>query len=184
MSQENNRILLDTTTGEVLAEFKENDRLKLSRAEQDEYLKSHIIDFNRDKSFVKVYDEVVPLLEKYLTMPEFKLAICLMPHVSYEDCIIRETKDRRSKILSIKDLAEIHDWKYDYLRKIISSLKKKGVIGKHETGNILYGYNGRYGTVYTVNPFIYFRGSDMITPVYSFYVNSGWQELIKENCGS
>ena len=170
--------LVDSHTGEIIDHYYPGDKPTVKRAEQMEYYNTHIINFNKNKSFVKIYDDVVPLLEKYLTLPEFKFVICLTPHVSFDDCIIRETQDRRSKILNMKDLAEIHNYKYGYVRKIMSSLKNKGVIGKHETGSILFNYTGEDNTAYTVNPYIYFRGADIITPVHSFYVNSGWKELL------
>lgn len=172
--------LVNTETGEIVQEIYDGDKLRLSRQSQIEYLETHIVNFNKDKSFVKIYDDVVPLLEKYLTLAEFRFAICLIPHVSYEDSIIRETKDRYSKILNIRDLAEIHGYSYDYAKKTISALKRKGVIGKHETGSILANCSQKINTVYTVNPFIYFRGSDLITPVHSFYINSGWKELLEK----
>lgn len=171
-------LIVDATTGQITSEIYEDDRVSITRAAQDHYAATHVINFNKDKSFVKIYDDVVPLLEKYLTPREFRFAICLAPHVSFEDCIIRQSKDRRSKPINIKELAELHEMNYDTTKKIMQSLKQKGVIGKHETGSILHDYNGRYGTIYTVNPFIYFRGSDMLNPVYSFYMESGWQELL------
>lgn len=173
--------IVDPETGEIVSTVYAGDQLTIRRSAQDEYIATHVLDFNKDKTFVKIYDDVVPLLEKYLSMAEFRLAICLAPHVSYEDCIIREYNDRKSKILSIKDLAEIHNYKYDYLKKLMSSLKRKGLIGKHETGSIIKDYAGRYGTAYTVNPYVYFRGSDINIPIYSFYEASGWKELLINN---
>lgn len=180
---ENNPIkyIVDTQSGEIENEIYSGDRLSIRREKQDDYKENHVINFNNGKSFVKIYDEVVPILEKYLTLPEFKFVICLTPHVSFEDCIIRKTHDRTSKILGMKDIAEIHGYKYDYVRKIMSSLIRKGVIGKHETGAILKNADIKKNTVYTVNPYIYFRGSDMITPVHSFYSSSGWEELISKD---
>ncbi len=172
------KYIVNASTGEIENATYAGDKLGITRFSQLQYVATHVQNFNSDKTFVKIYDEVVPLLEKYLTLPEFKFAICLTPHVSYEDCIIRQTMDRRSKILTMKDIAEIHNYKYDYVRKIMSSLKNKGVIGKHETGSILGEYPDGNDVVYTVNPYIYFRGSDMITPVHSFYYNSGWKELL------
>ena len=179
--KENVNVLLNTTTGEILEELYPGDRIKIIREEQDQYASTHIMNFNKEKTFVKIYDDVVPLLEKYLTLPEFKFAICLSPHVSYEDCVIRETQNRKSRILGLKDLAEIHKYKYDYLRKIMSALMQKGVIGRHETGSILKDYDRKEGIIYTVNPYIYFRGSDIITPIHSFYINSGWKELLTKD---
>ena len=170
--------LVNVSTGEIENELYQGDRFTIRKYAQDEYMSNHIVDFNRGRSFVKVYDEVVPLLEKYLTPAEFKFVICLMPHVSYEDCIIRQTQDRNSKILNLKELAELHGYRHDYVRKMISSLKRKGIVGKHETGNILKNYKGNTNVAYTVNPYIYFRGSDINYTTYSFYNNSGWKELL------
>ena len=172
-------LIINPNTGEITSEIFPGDRIRVTRKSQDEYVNSHIINFGGGRSFVKIYDDIIPLLEKYLTPAEFKMAICIAPHVSYEDCIIRENQNRWSRIISIKELAEIHNYKYDYARKLMANLKNKGVVGKHETGSILRNYDKRYGTIYTVNPFIYFRGSDIITPVYSFYENSGWEELMQ-----
>ena len=174
-------LLVNASTGEIIDEVFQGDRISIKREAQDVYASTHIMNFNKDKSFVKIYDEVVPLLEKYLTLPEFKFAICLTPHVSFEDCIIRKTQDRRSKILTMKDLAALHNFKYDYVRKIMSSLKRKGIIGKHETGSILQDCTQEESTVYTVNPYIYFRGSDILTPIHSFYERSGWQKLLSRD---
>ena len=171
--------IIDAETGEIINEIRDGDKLRLKRKEQNEYDLFHISNFNYNKSFVKIYDEVIPLLEKHLTLAEFKFAICLIPHVSYEDCIIRKTNDRNSKIINIRELAELHGYNYDYTKRIIGSLKKKGVVGKHETGSILRNCGQKINIVYTVNPFIYFRGSDLLTPVHSFYINSGWQELLE-----
>lgn len=178
---ENNieRYIVNAQSGIIENEIYSGDRLSIRREKQDNYAENHIINFNRDKSYVKIYDEVIPILEKYLTLPEFKFVICLTPHVSYEDCVIRKTQDRSSRVLTMKEIAEIHGYKYDYVRKIMSSLIRKGVIGKHETGTILKNIDIKKNTVYTVNPYIYFRGSDIISPVHAFYANSGWRELIK-----
>lgn len=170
--------LVDNTTGEIINQYYSGDKLSLVRKEQIDYMNNYILDFNQKETFIKVYDKAIPLLEKYLPAPEFKFAICLGSHVSYKDCIIRETQNTNSKILSIKDIADIHGYKYDYARKMMSMLKQKGIVGKHETGSILPNYNERYGTIYTVNPFIYFRGTALLNPVHNFYINSGWYELL------
>lgn len=171
-------LIVDAETGQITSEIYEDDRVSITRAAQDHYAATHIINFNKDKSFVKIYDDVVPLLEKYLTPPEFRFAICLAPHVSYEDCIIRERRDRKSKPLNVKEITEMHGYKYSYGKKLMLALKQKGLIGKHETGSITLDAERNRTVVYTVNPFVYFRGSDIFTPIHSFYMESGWRELL------
>ena len=67
------------------------------------------------------------------------------------------------------------------VRRIVSSLKKKGVIGKHETGSILDDTDSRISKVYIVNPYIYFRGQNINKSVLSFYNNSGWKEILDKD---
>ena len=163
--------------GEILDTTYVGDHLSLTRETQVQYINDHLMKFNEGKTFVKIYDEVVPLLEKYLTHPEFRLAIILTPHVSYEDCIIRETMDRRSKILGLQDLADIHGYDYGYIRKIMAGLKNKGVIGRHDSGTVLPDEKSKQ-IIYTVNPYIYFRGNNINKTIFTFYANSGWEELL------
>lgn len=177
--------IVNASTGEITNTTYQGDRLTIARQSQLQYANDHLQNFNSGKTFVKIYDEIIPLLEKYLSSAEFKFVICLIPHVSYEDCIIRKTMDRKSKILTQKEIAQLHNYKYDYVRKIMASLKNKGVIGKHETGSILNCSGNdniaESNIAYTVNPYIYFRGSDIITPIHAFYSGSGWKELLANN---
>ena len=69
---------------------------------------------------------------------------------------------------------------YSVVRSLISSLKKKGVIGQHETGSINKELDTKMKKVYTVNPYIYFRGINVNETVKEFYVNSGWNELYQQ----
>lgn len=146
--------------------------------EKGELINDRLIrDFNKGESFVKLYDCVVPELRKKLTPTEVVFAISLSEFVSYNDCILRRTKNGNSKIIDAKDLAELLDMDDSVVRRLLSSLKKKGVIGQHETGTINPNLDTKLKKVYTVNPYIYFRGVDINETVKEFYSNSGWNEV-------
>ena len=58
------------------------------------------------------------------------------------------------------------------------SLKKKGVVGYHETGSIIPDCDSKLNKVYTVNPYIFFNGKNVNKTLYAFYSNNGWKELL------
>lgn len=58
--------LVDAETGEITGELNEGDRLKIIRSESIEHLRKEQLKFNKGKSFVKLYDEVIPYLVDYL----------------------------------------------------------------------------------------------------------------------
>lgn len=157
----------------------ENARIILEEQVDDDDTENIIEDFNKGESFVKLYDYVVPELRKRLTPSEFVFAISLSNYVSYNDCILRETSHGNSRVIDAKDLSELLDMDYSVVRRIVSSLKKKGVIGQHETGSINRELDTKMKKVYTVNPFIYFRGVDINETVKEFYKDTGWNELAK-----
>ena len=173
--------VIDYDTGEVTDEFYEGDRYRKYKAsdskKRDDYLKTHILGFNKDKSFVKLFDAVIPILNEHLTPPEFKLAICLASHVSHEDCILRKANRVDSSPLDIHDVCKIYGYKYDYCRKLFRKLISKGIIGKHITGSIIPEYDGDIKEIYTVNPYVYFRGINVNASVIGFYKDSGWKDI-------
>jgi lambda repressor-like predicted transcriptional regulator len=121
---------VDVETGEILTDIYENDRIVPFKEKSEDDL---VYNFNEETKFVKLYLGVNEL-RKYLTQGEFTVAVSLADFVSYDDCIIRHGGHQNGKILSIKDLADEMEINYDALRKTITSLVKKGVLGIHKTG--------------------------------------------------
>lgn len=161
-------------------ESNENSRIIFEEKVEDSNEVNIIEDFNKGEKFVKLFDCVIPELRKRLTPSEFVFAISLSNYVSYDDCILRKTSHGNSRVIDAKDIAELLEMDYSVVRRLISSLKKKGVIGQHETGSINKELDTKMKKVYTVNPYIYFRGIDINETVKEFYSNSGWNELYKE----
>lgn len=160
--------------GEIVTDLYEGDTYKRISAEQKDYMKSYTKNFKGGESFVKLYDEIVPKLIKELTPGEITFVLSLVNHVSYEDCVIRKTNNASSDILDSNELAKILNIAPSTVRKYLSTLKTKGIIGVHEVGSILPKYYGKKQKVITVNPNIYFRGININKTVETFYENSGW----------
>ena len=170
--------LVDAETGEITREFNEGDRLKIIRSESIEHLKKEQLKFNKGKSFVKLYDEVIPYLVDYLSGPELKYILSMAQHISYKDCVLRRTNNNLSDPIKASEFCAIHGYNYSTGKKIFSTLKKKGVIAYVETGTILSDYVGNVDKIYLVNPYIYFRGCEINETAKSVFDRSGWKEKI------
>ena len=176
-------IYIDTITGEEKYVHL-GDQVNIIRSNsitaaqrKSEREKNLIHGFNSDKTYVKIYDEAIPVLQKYLTPPEFKLVICLAPHVNFEDCIIRKNTRINGDPLNLKDICSLFGYKYDYGRKMIRNLVNKGILAKVDVGSIYKEYDNNKTEVYLVNPFIYFRGVNVNRTIVSIFDSSGWKNL-------
>lgn len=171
--------IVTTDDGEI-HEANENSRIILEEKVEYDNENNIIEDFNKGEKFVKLFDCVIPELRKRLTPSEFVFAISLSNFVSYNDCVLRKSCHGNSVIIDAKDIADLLEMDYSVVRRLILSLKKKGVIGQHETGSINKELDTKMKKVYTVNPYIYFRGINVNETVKEFYVNSGWNELYQQ----
>jgi len=172
-------VVVSCETGEIINDIYEKDKIVPYKEDEKkvEYMNSHEMNFNKGVSFIKLYDKSITTLRKNLTPTEFTFAISLTELVSYEDCILRTNGHGNGKVLDMKDLSEILDINYSVVRRVVSSLKKKGVIGCHDTGSISKDIDTKLNKVYTANPYIYFRGVNVNKTVSNFYKNSGWNSI-------
>lgn len=174
---------IDTDTGEIICQTEGCTEIKDSTLSEEEkakkeYEETHIMNFNKDKKFVKLYTDGLPILKEHLTPTEFMFTILLAEFVTWEDCILRATSNGNSHVINAKEIAELLNMDYGVVRRLISALKRKGVIGKHETGSILPNADIKANNVYTANPYIFFKGINVNSTVATFYQNSGWQQLL------
>lgn len=170
--------LVDAETGEIAGELNEGDRLKIIRSESIEHLRKEQLKFNKGKSFVKLYDEVIPYLVDYLNGTELKFILSMAQHVSYKDCVLRRTNNNLSDPISAAEFCEINGFSYNTGKKVFNSFKKKGILAYVETGTILKDYKGNIDKIYLVNPYIYFRGHEINETVKTVFDRSGWKEKI------
>lgn len=134
--------------------------------------------FCKKVGFVKLNDNVIDVLIDKLTPTEFAFFMKLSKFVSYTDCILRRTSHGNSKIMDMKDMAEEMGMSYDQVRRIVPQLKKKGLMGVHETGSLKV--DSAMKKSYTINPFVMYKGQKMNRTVAEFYRGNGWDELLKE----
>lgn len=135
--------------------------------------------FNKGVGFVKIYDDMIDALADKLTLAEFRFAIRLTHHMSYDDGILRTKGHKQGKVLTIKDMSELLNINYANCCKLINALIDKGVIGKHITGNI--DNPGTELPCFTCNPYIFMRGKKMDRSIISLFAKSGWDTLKVED---
>lgn len=143
---------------------------KITREDDRKPTDDRYFDFNKNKSFVKLYTGMVEL-KKRLTDREFAVAIALSDFVCYDDCCLREGGHGNGKILTMKDLAEKLDIQYNNLKAIILSLRKKKILGVFITG--------KNDKTYTVNPYVYTKGNNVNKTVITYFENSEWHDILK-----
>lgn len=170
-------------TGEVIHTTGEDEVIRISTTtEQKKTLKEkkkhYAKDFRKDEPYVKLYIGNLVKLKKYLTTAEFALAISLADFVSWEDCVLRYTDRASSHVVTQKELAMMLDMDYANLRRLMTSLIKKGIIGKHQSGQIFHDKENDKSTVYTVNPYVYFKGKDINKTVLAFYNERNLQNVL------
>lgn len=174
---------MDKTTGEITDVFFYGDSYKKYQKEDRkkvlEFLaqKDETVSFNEGVSFIKLYDDVLEELSKYLTASEFNFAIRLAKHVSYKDCILRTNGNPNGKVLDAKDIAALFEMDDSNVRRLISALIKKGVLGRHTTG-CKDDPTNKIKAI-TCNPFIFTRGNLINTTAIALFANSRWNSQKK-----
>lgn len=184
-----NLVHVDKDTGEALCESQGcivivDSQLSDAEKTKQEYIQSHEMNFQKGKTFVKLFSDALPHLTRYTTSAEFVFLINLARFVSWEDCVLRFSTNGNNHIISMKEMATLLDMDYNVVRRLVASLKKKGIIGKHETGTILPHSDTVIKTAYTVNPHIFFRGVNINKSVLAFYEDTGWKELLDKDIES
>ena len=162
----NTGMVVDDQTGEILdigSDYRIIVEQKVPKDEEEENIR-----FKTDCTFSKLFNGVELELDKRLTNPELAALIFLVHFVCYKDCVLRKNGNSRGHALTIKELAEIREMKYDTMRKIMNSLKDKDVIGYHIRGGQKW---------ITVNPFILCRGIEFEPWIIKFYEDSIWAKL-------
>lgn len=182
MKDENEIIahVVSADTGVILDEIKPGDKIKHKEDDdkKKEYLNTYEVNFNQGVRFVKLFDEVLDTLSERLSVTEFRFAVRLAKHVSYDDCILRTNGHRNGKFLDISDISELLGENYKTTSRIMNGLVKKGVIGKHITGCI---ENPNLSVqCYTCNPYIYMRGTKVEKTILALFEKSGWAEIYSD----
>ena len=177
-------VVVNVATNTVTDTFRYGDSYKKKTKEDKkkilEFLeeKKKCTEFNKGVSFVKLYDDILEELNKHLSGAEFIFTMRLAKHVSYKDCILRTNGNPNGKILDAKDIAALLEMDDSNVRRLISSLVKKGVLGRHITG-CKDDPSKQFKTI-TCNPFIFTRGNKINDTAMSLFMNSRWNTTKEE----
>lgn len=170
-SNENNEnesfVIVSTESGAIVGTMEYGD--KITKHKQIEHYEEFDDTFNKGENFVKIFDKSLLLMADKLTNGEIAFVIKLLPYISYKDGILR---DEDKKILSITDLSKKMDLTHEGVRKVVTSLISKGVLGEHKTGSI--DNSKILNKCITVNPFIFMKGRQMNRTIIGLFENSDW----------
>lgn len=171
--------VIDYDTGEVTDEFYEGDRYrkytKDNIEKRDKFLKTHILNWGNGRPFIKIYTDIIPYMQDILTKSELWATFFLLPYTSYEDCVIRSSGvNRNSHILTLQEISEAINEKYANGRKIIKSLKDKGILGRFETGVVFGNNDYSLKEAYLMNPYILFKGENISKVVSALFRDTIW----------
>lgn len=152
-------------TGEIVESFKQGAKI-INNPLDDLYIHN----YRKGESFVKIWDKAVPILMEKLTKPEFWVAMGVTSLISYNDNILRTSDGKRA---DVHDISKIVGMEYDATRKIITSLKKKGILFVGDVGCI---DNPKVKVKSIVaNPRIYIRGAKELREIDGLFSDSGWK---------
>lgn len=165
-----NGVIVDTKTGEIVQSSEAESRVILEEITYDDTSK-----FQKNVTFVKMFRGSGSMLFKELTHAELSLVVFLCDFICYEDCALRTNGNSQGKLLTIQDIADLSDVKYNTVRKTIYSLRDKQLIGFHQTGS---GDNAI--KMITVNPYVFCRGINVSDWVIGFYSKTKWALMDKE----
>ena len=149
----------------VIGYINEND--KIIRGSSIEYL-SQTIELNKKESFVKLYTRPLFELSKSLTGVESQFINYLIRYISYNTGIL--THDN-GKPLTRKYMAEQTGSNIKSIDKILNSLIKKQILGKHRTGR---------SVSFTVNPFIFMKGNRVNETLVKLFEHTKWAKMYKK----
>lgn len=176
--------VVSADTLEITDSFRYGDSYKKKTKEDKKKILEFLVqedectEFNKGENFVKLYDDILEELNKHLSLTEFNFTIRLAKHVSFRDCILRTNGNPNGKILDAKDIAALLKMDDSNVRRLISSLVKKGVLGRHTTG-CKDDPSKQFKTI-TCNPFIFTRGNKINNTAISLFIDSRWNTSKEE----
>lgn len=157
--------------GEIIKDLYTGD--KVINSTPSEYAEEYIINFNKKEGFVKMFVNPLVELHRELSTRENSVVMGLIPFISYKDGVLRCD----GKILDIKTMSEILDEEYGGFRKTILSLINKEIIKKIDIQSDRDP--NKMKKCFVVNPFIFFRGTDMKRDIACYFIDSKWADYYK-----
>jgi len=159
--------VVDMETGEIVSTIGQGDRIL--RKESIDAVEGKIINFNKGEAFVKVYDDGMRKIRKYLTNSQFSFICHLLPQIEYNTNIIRNDD---GTLMEITDMSQYTNMTYISNYKLITVLISRGIVGKWETGS--RDEKGRILQCFVVNPYIFHKGTMIPDGLMELFGKTGW----------
>jgi hypothetical protein len=158
----NEKYVVDKETGEVVDSIKPGDRVLRGASLKHLARRSELIEFLPNVDYVKIYTDPLRELKRGLTGAEMLFVINMLEFISYDTGVLQYDNGRT---LTRKGMAEITSSDIKTVDRLVLSLTKKEVIGKHKTG----------GTIcFTVNPYLFCKGKMVSKTLLKLYEKSRW----------
>ena len=173
--------LVDYESGAILDYAYENEGYKKYNIDnlenQRQFLQENKTNFLKDSTFVKTFDATERYIREILTEPEYQLAMKLSHYAGYNDGILRKYTKSDSITLTLKDMAVVTNNTYDHVRKTVKKLIDKDIMGKARYIDFYPDFNGKDRTIYFMNPYIFFRGTNVRKKLLEYFDYTFWQKI-------
>jgi hypothetical protein len=148
-----------TGTGDIVDEINDGDRI-VRKASTESFINT--IEINMNQDFIKVYTARLMDVASELNGPESAMMMMLIGFIQYNTGILTH---RNGKPVTRECVVRLVEKDIVTVDKLLDSLNKKQVIGKHKTGRTV---------CFTVNPFIFMKGNRVNKTLAKFFENSRW----------
>lgn len=161
--------IIDISSGEVINEIHEGDRVRIFRDKKAERrLPDNIIELNKEEPFVKLYTRVLFDLSRSLTGTESQFVNYLMQYIRYSSGVLAH---ENGKTLTRNTMSKETELSLKTVDRLLKSLIEKQVIGRHKTGHY---------ACFTANPFIFMRGQKVTETLVKLFEGTRWAKLYEK----
>ena len=152
--------------GEIHKDIYEGDKVKTTRQKSCDYLRD-TIELNKYEGYVKAYTRSLFEVCKVLSGSEVQFLNYLTSYIRYTTGILAHDNGRK---LTRHEMSSETGIEIRSVDRILSKLIEKQVLGKHKTGHDI---------CFTVNPYIFMKGSRVNITLMKMFENSKWAKLFK-----
>ena len=140
--------------------------------------------FNNENTFVRDFRGNGKLFRLLLTPQEIALLTFLTDYICYNDCVLRTNGNKKGNILTVENLADEYDMKYDAFRKLMTALRKKQIIDYHDKNTVETTKGIIDKRCITFNPFVKCRGKKVDNYIIDHYSSTLWAEVERQKTKS
>ena len=148
--------------GEIVGEINDGDRILRGASIKHLVKQSELVEFLPNTNYVKIYTDPLKELKRSLTGAEMLFVISMLEFISYETGILQHSNGR---VLTRKTISEVTGNDVKTVDRLVCSLVKKEVFGKHRTGSTV---------CFTVNPYLFCKGRMVSKTLMKLYEKSRW----------